>query len=185
MGKIIARIIIVVLLILAVVVCYIFFMRPLTKTNLDLVGRISIERQDYDNLNNQIDSYLELRNEYNIINTKYQKFSLELPFDSDTTVIANDIYDLVDYSGVFLESINFKELKTEGVENVGEESKIGVIEIDILISGTFYQSLTFINSFDVLPRTIRVREITMESNPENYEDISTYIRAETYYDKNI
>lgn len=185
MGKIIARIIIVVLIILAVTVCYLFFIRPVINKNIDLVNKISTERQKYNDLNGRIDTYLEIRNDYDTINARYQKFTIEFPFDSDTTVIANEIYDLVDYSEVELESINFEEIKAEGEENIEKDSSIGIIEIDILITGTFYQSLTFINSFDVLPRTIRVREITMESNPEDYEDISTYIRAETYYDKNI
>ncbi len=68
---------------------------------------------------------------------------------------------------------------------------IGAINVSITVNGSYYQVLTFLNTIEIMPRLIKVENISInlatafddETSSENDLDLSALINFKTFYDK--
>jgi len=174
------KIIIIIIILLAIVLVVVTILLP------NLFGVInkntSIEQEKINNqsLNEQLNSLLVVKDEYNMLNAEYQKFSLQLPSDSDISVFTNEIDDIAEYSNVDIYSIDYSEKAVSE-----EEKKMGLvlIEVELAINGSYNDILNFINTVEKIPRIVKIQSFIIQSTEDNYENLNSYIRANLYYKK--
>lgn len=181
----IQKIVFIILICVIIIFLFIFLVRPIVVTNLNLISKISEEKKVYNTLRLELSELVSLKNKYYALNAEYQKISMQLPSDCDISVLTSEIYDFAKYAGIDIQSINF-EKKNITEDSKKEEQKIGKMEIDMIVEGSYYQILNFLNTIEIMPRIIKINDIIIQSGTEDYENLLAYITAESYfYKKNV
>ncbi len=143
------------------------------------LASIAEEEERNSRLNSELDSYLEDRDEYYILNAEYQKLAMEFPEKDDTLILTNELYEIAGYTGIEINSISFSEVSIEEKELKNTPAK--EISIDMIMEGSYYQTLNFINTIEIMPRIIIVEDINIQSPSNDYNDLVTFISARTYF----
>lgn len=108
---------------------------------------------------------------------------MQLPHDIDITVLTNEIYDIARYADVDIQYIDFADKTIADTEDENEKN-IGVIESNLILEGSYYQILSFINTIEIMPRVIRIEDIAISTGEESYNRLIAYVSFESYFDKN-
>ncbi len=176
-------IIIVVIFIIAIFVVLVFI-RPSIVRNGELLSKISGEQEKNIGLNSEINTYLLARDSFYMVNAEYEKLSMELPVENDLSVLTNEFYEVGQYTGVEIQSVTYEQIITvaEG-EGAVEAIPVEQIKVDLVISGTYYQILNFINTIERVPRIIKIEDLLVQISGVEYEELTGYIRAKTFFEK--
>ncbi|MHB1345935.1 MAG: type 4a pilus biogenesis protein PilO [Candidatus Humimicrobiaceae bacterium] len=165
---------------------------PLARSNADLELKIAENIKTKNDFENSIRSLLEIKSRYFILNAKLDKYNTELPLSGNIPVLTDQIYEIEKYSGVKISTINFRDLPPAIDPNAEKQNPIGHIIVDLNITGSYYQMLTFLNTLEIMPRFLKIEKITINANKidENAGDtalnqiiLSASISFNTYYDK--
>ena len=143
---------------------------------------IELERENNKANVNRLNELLLVRDEYNTLNAKYQKYSMQLPSKNDLDVFTNDIYDIAKYSGVTINSIDYSEQAQEEEEAAEEQEKPETaIDTNFVLEGCYYDIINFVNTIEKMPRIVIVEDVIIQSTEDEYERLSAYVTAQLYY----
>jgi Tfp pilus assembly protein PilO len=178
MRNIYKIIIIAVVFIVSVFLLLVVIRPSLVRSSSHLVS-IAEEEERNSGLNSELDSYLEDRDDYYILNAEYQKLVMELPEKDDTLILTNELYEIAGYTGIEINSISFSEVSIDEKELRNAPAK--EISINIIMEGSYYQTLNFINTIEIMPRIIKVEDISIQSPSDDYNNLVTFLSARTYF----
>lgn len=173
------KVIIVVVIFIISVFLLILIVRPALIRSSSHLVKIAEEEERNVSLNTELDKYLKDRDEYYLLNAEYQKLAMELPDEGDTIVLTNELYEIARYTEVEIDSLNFTE------ENIEEEelkkTPVKEISIDIVLEGSYYEILNYINTIEIMPRIVKVEDIIIQVPSEDYDNLLTFVTAKTYF----
>lgn len=176
----ITKIIFIIIVLIATFLLLILYIVPNLSESIKTREAIKMEREDNKALRERLGELLLERDEYNALNAKYQKFSLELPSENDISIFTDEIYDIAKYANVNINSIDYTE-KSASVK-VEEETEILITEVSLVLEGSYYNILNFIRTMENIPRIVTIEDVMLQSpGDEYYERLSAYITAEIYY----
>ncbi len=173
------KIISIIIIFIVSVLLLILFIIPNLSTAVETSKAIETEREDNKAFRERLEELLLVRDEYNALNAKYQKYSLQLPSESDISIFTNEIYDIAKYADVTIHSIDYVEQFTDKEEREGPE--IIIMKVDLVLEGSYYNILNFVNTIEKMPRIMIIEDIILQSSEGDYERLSTYITAQLYY----
>lgn len=103
---------------------------------------------------------------------------------NDLSVLTNEFYEVGKYTGVEIESVSYEEIASAAEEeDQAEIIPVKQIKIDLVISGSYYQILNFVNTIERVPRIIKIEDILVQTSGEDYEELSGYVRARTFFEE--
>jgi Tfp pilus assembly protein PilO len=178
MRNIYKIIIIAVVFIISVFLLLLVIRPAIVRSGRHLVS-ITEEEERNISLNSELDSYLEDRDDYYILNAEYQKLAMEFPEKDDTLILTNELYEIAGYTGIEINSISFSEVSIDQKELRNTPAK--EISINIVMEGSYYETLNFINTIEIMPRIIKVEDINIQSPSNDYNDLVTFLSARTYF----
>jgi len=173
------KIIIVVLVFIISVFLLLVIVRPALLRSGSHLARITDEEESNISLNSELDSYLKDRDQYYLLNAEYQKLAMELPDKDDTLTLTNELYEIARYTETEINSLTFTEEKI--AEDDLKKTPTKEISIDIVIEGSYYEILNYINTIEIMPRIIKVENIIMQSPTEDFNSLLAFINAKTYF----
>jgi len=179
----IQKIIFIVLIIIITISLFVFIVMPNFSSSTGYVYKINQERTDKSRLEADLHEFLAARDKYHMLNAEYQNLCMQLPHDIDITVLTNEIYDIARYADVDIQYIDFADKTIADTEDENEKN-IGVIESNLILEGSYYQILSFINTIEIMPRVIRIEDIAISTGEESYNRLIAYVSFESYFDKN-
>ncbi len=172
-------ILIVSVFILCIVLVFLFIV-PNLSTSIGTNSAIAKEREDNKTFNEMLESLLLVRNDYYALSAEYQKYSLQLPSENDISIFTNEVYDIANFSNVVIYSINYSD--KSNVEEGEEESGKTIIEANLILQGSYYDVMNFIKTIERMPRIVIIKDIIIQTNEDDFENLSVYITAELYYE---
>jgi len=171
-------ILIVSIFILSVLLVFLFIV-PNLSTSIGTNIAIAKEREDNKTFNEMLEVLLLTRNDYYALSAEYQKYSLQLPSENDISIFTNEVYDIANFSNVVIYSIDYSD--KSNIEEGEEESGKTTIEANLILQGSYYDLMNFIKTIERMPRTVIIKDIIIQSNEDDSENLSAYITAELYY----
>jgi Tfp pilus assembly protein PilO len=175
----ITKIIFILIALIAIALLLILYIVPNLSASIETGKAIETEREDNKAFMERLGGLLLERDEYNALNAKYQKFSLELPSENNTSIFTDEIYDIAKYANVNIISVDYAE-KTTSLK-VKEEPEILITEVTLSLEGSYYNILNFIRTMEKMPRIVTIGDIILQPAGEDYERLSASITAEIYY----
>ncbi len=172
-------ILIVSIFILSVLLVFLFIV-PNLSTSIGANTAIAKEREDNKTFNETLEALLLTRNDYYALSAEYQKYSLQLPSENDISIFTNEVYDIANFSNVVIYSIDYSD--RSNIEEGEEESEKTTIEANLILQGSYYDVMNFIKTMERMPRIVIIKDIIIQSNEDNSENLSAYITAELYYE---
>ena len=112
-----------------------------------------------------------------MLNAEYQKYLLKFPEENNISVITNEFYDIAAYSGVEINSIDYAG---ESIDLEKENMKFNKTTADIIVIGSYYDVISFVNVIEKMPRIAKVISVMVQSTEDNYEYLSAHVRVEMY-----
>lgn len=173
------KIIIIVVIFIISVFMLLLVVRPALLRSSNHLTRIIEEEERNTRLNSELDSYLEDRDRYYLLNAEYQKLAMELPDKDDTLILTNELYEIAKHTEVEINNLTFTEAKIEEDELKIIPTK--EISIDIVLEGSYYEVLNYINTMEIMPRIIIVENIIIQGQPDDFENLLTFVNAKTYF----
>ena len=156
------------------------FMRPSLIRNTELLDKISSEQGKNASINSEIKNYLTARENFYMVNAEYEKLSMELPIKNDLSILTNELYEVGKYTGIEIQSLTYEEI---GGESQTETNPVKQIKVVLVISGTYYQVLNYINTIERVPRIIKIEDILVQVSGQDYENLVGYIKAKTFFEE--
>ena len=104
---------------------------------------------------------------------------MELPDKDDTLILTNELYEIAKHTEVEINKLTFTEAKIEEDELKIIPTK--EISIDIVLEGSYYEVLNYINTMEIMPRIIIVENIIIQGQPDDFENLLTFVNAKTYF----
>ncbi|MBU2562878.1 MAG: type 4a pilus biogenesis protein PilO [Actinobacteria bacterium] len=175
----ITKIIFIIIALIAITLLLVLYIVPNLSARIETSKAIETEREDNKAFRERLGELLLVRDEYNALDAKYQKFSLELPSENDISIFTDEIYDIAKYVNVNINSIDYAEKVTSA--KVKEEPEILITEVTLVLEGSYYNILNFIQTMEKMPRIVTIEDIILQSTGDEYERLSAYITAEIYY----
>jgi Tfp pilus assembly protein PilO len=185
------KIAIIIILILSLIGVLLFLIMPLAKSNAELAIKIAENTKNKNDFENNIKSLLEIKSRYFILNAKLDKYNTQFPLSGNIPILTDQIYEVEKYSGIKISTINYKDQPP--VADAKTQNPIGSITVDLSITGSYYQMLTFLNTLEIMPRFVKIEKISIDSNQTvvdssgentlNQIILSAAISFNTYYDK--
>ena len=175
----ITKIIFILIALIAIALLLILYIVPNLSESIKTGKAIETEREDNKAFMERLGELLLERDEYNALNAKYQKFSLELPSENNTSIFTEEIYDIAKYANVNIISVDYAEKVTS--LKVTEEPEILITEVTLSLEGSYYNILNFIRTIEKMPRIVIIGDIILQSTGDEYERLSASIIAEIYY----
>ncbi|MBE3092571.1 MAG: type 4a pilus biogenesis protein PilO [Actinobacteria bacterium] len=175
----ITKIIFILIVLIAIALLLILYIVPNLSKSIETGKAIETEREDNKAFMERLGELLLERDEYNALNAKYQKFSLELPSENNTSIFTDEVYDIAKYANVNIISVDYAEKVTS--LKVKEESEILITEVILSLEGSYYNILNFIRTMEKMPRIVIIGDIILQSTGDEYERLSASIIAEIYY----
>lgn len=172
-------ILIVSIFILSVVLVFLFIV-PNLSTSIGTNSAIAKEREDNKTFNETLESLLLTRNDYYALNAEYQKYLLQLPPENNQDIFTDEIEEIANFSNVVIYSIDYSDKPNVAEEE--EESGKTTIEANLILQGSYYDVMNFIKTIERMPRIVIIKDIIIQSNEDNSENLSAYITAELYYE---
>jgi len=172
------KIILIIIILLLIIILGIFVVFPNASSSINKTSEIQNEKEKNKALNARLDELLIIRDEYSLIDAEYQKYSLQLPSENDISIFTNEVYDIANYSGVEIYSIDY----SDGAANE-EDEKLGLslIRANMVIEGSYYDIVNFLSALERIPRIIKIDSIILQTAQDNYESITANIRIRLYY----
>lgn len=188
--KTIYRIAIIIIIILAIAAVMLLWFLPSYKDSRRISGEINDKSLEKAALEKEIKDLLDSRSDYFLLNALFDKYNTEIPLSDGITVLTDQIYEIGKYSGIKIQAVDFKEINESSTKK-NEKNMIGAINVSITVNGSYYQVLTFLNTIEIMPRLIKVENISInlatafddETSSENDLDLSALINFKTFYDK--
>jgi len=188
--KIIYKVVLIVILIIAITAVLLLWFLPSYKENKRALSELSNKSQEKTALEKEITDLLNSRSNYILLNALFEKYNTEVPLSDSITVLTDQIYEIGKYSGIKIQSVDFKEINENSIKK-NEKNIIGIINVSVTVNGSYYQVLTFLNTIEIMPRLIKVENISLnlsgifedDSNKENELGLSALINFKTFYDK--
>jgi Tfp pilus assembly protein PilO len=173
------KIIVIVLIFIISIFLLLLIVRPALVRSGRHLSKIIEEEERNTRLNNELDSYLEDRDNYYLLNAEYQKLAMELPDKDDTVILTNELYEIARYTNVNISNLAFTEqgIDVEDLRKTPEKE----ISIDIVLEGSYYEILNFINTIEIMPRIIIIENVIMQNVSDDYDKLSTFINAKTFF----
>ncbi|MHB1376823.1 MAG: type 4a pilus biogenesis protein PilO [Candidatus Humimicrobiaceae bacterium] len=185
------RIATIVFLILSLIGVFVFLIMPLAKSNTELALKIAENTKNKNDFENNIKSYLEIKSRYYILNARLDKYNTQLPLSGNIPILTDQIYEIEKYSGIKISTINFKDLPSASDAKI--KNPIGNIVVELNLTGSYYQILTFLNTLEIMPRFVKIEKILLNANQATSDNtgsnsanqilLSAAISFSTYYDK--
>lgn len=185
------RIATIVFLILSLIGVFVFLIMPLAKSNTELALKIAENTKNKNDFENNIKSYLEIKSRYYILNARLDKYNTQLPLSGNIPILTDQIYEIEKYSGIKISTVNFKDLPSAAGAKI--KNPIGNIVVELNITGSYYQILTFLNTLEIMPRFVKIEKILLNANQATSDNtgsnsanqilLSAVISFNTYYDK--
>lgn len=185
------KIAIIIVLIISLIGVFVFLVMPLAKSNTVLSLKIAENTKNKNDLEDSIKSYLEIKSRYYILNARLDKYNTQLPLSGNIPVLTDQIYEIEKYSGIKISTINFKDLPPAA--DIKIKNPIGTIAVELNITGSYYQILTFLNTLEIMPRFVKVEKVLLNTNQANSGGaetdslnqiiLSAAISFNIYYDK--
>jgi len=168
------RIIIIIVIITLMIAVFFILIRPVIQRNFDIVDKIEQQKEKNAQLRTRIAQLAQVKDNFNILYARYQKYSVELPAGSNIQVLNNEIYNIAQYADIELQSINFSE-------TTSDDDKIGIIDINMVLTGPYYNILVFISTFESMPRITRLDSIDLSYSVEGYPEMIAVVIGKTFY----
>ena len=176
------KIIFIVIIIIITIFLFVFMIRPALMSSLELAYKIEQEKGVKNSLESRIDELIGVKNKYHTLNAEYQKLSMELPSSINISILTNELYDIARYADVYMHSVDFKEVAIPEEEKE-EGTDLSVIEINLIVGGSYHQILNFLSTLEKIPRIIIIEDIIIQSTgeEEDYSNLMAYIIARSYF----
>lgn len=172
--KIIAIVAILVVIILLTVAFVVTNISTMIKNSNEL-GK---EKENSVTLKSRLDELLAVRDKYNLLEAEYSKYLLQLPRENDMSIFTNEINDIAKYSDVNISSINYSE---KAASKEGEKLGLSVIEASLIVEGSYYNIMNFLNTIEKMTRIVKVNNLVFQTTEDDYENINANINIEMYY----
>jgi Tfp pilus assembly protein PilO len=171
-----------IIIIVAILAVIILLSVALITTGVFAVAKNSaeLEKEKENNitLKSRLNDLLIVRDDYNLLEAEYSKYSLQLPGENDMSIFTNEIYDIAGYSDVNIKSINY----SEKAAYKGEEKRgLSIVEASLTIEGSYYNIMNFLNTMERMTRIVKVDSVVLQASEGNYENISGNISIKMYY----
>jgi len=173
------KVIIIALVFIISVFLLLLVVRPALIRSGSHLSSITDEEERNTSLNEELDRYLEDRDRYYLLNAEYQRLAMELPDNDDTLILTNELYEIARHTEATISSLTLTEVKLD--EEEIDKSKTKEIMVDIILVGSYYQTLNFINTIEIMPRIMRVEDIIIQAPATDFDSLLTYISAKTYF----
>lgn len=177
--KNIYKILVIALIFVVSVFLLLLLVRPAFLRSSNHLIRITEEEERNSSLNSELDHYLEDRGTYYVLNAEYQKLAMELPDNDDTLILTNELYEIARYTEIGIMSLAFTE------SGINEDELMDVplreINIELVLEGSYYQILNFINTIEIMPRIIKVENIIIQASETDFDKLLTFVTAKTYF----
>ncbi len=178
-----------ILVILIAAILFLWFI-PSFKANRKISKEICEGTQEKVTLEREINTLTEQKANYFLLNALFEKYNTALPLTDNTSVLIDQLYEIGKYSGIKIQFVDFNEA-SETDSEINEANPVGVIGVNIMITGSYYQILTFLNTVEIMPRFIKVENISLnlsntndaENKNENNPDLTALINFKTFFDK--
>jgi len=173
------KIVVIALVFILSVFILLLIVRPaLVRSGSHLI-RLTGEEERNNSLNAELDSYVENRDKYYLLNAEYRKLAMELPDGDEILLLTNELYEIARYTEVSISNLVFEESRIEEADIM----KIPAVEINIniVIEGSYYQILNFINTVEMMPRIMNLENIFIQAPSSEFDELSTYITVKTYF----
>jgi len=177
--KNIYKIIVIVLVFIVSVFLLLLIVRPALFKSGDHLIRITEEEERNKSLNAEMDQYLEDRDQYYLLNAEYQKLAMELPDKDNTMLLTNELYEIARYTEIDIMNLAFTEKDIGKKELTKTPAK--EISVNLVLEGSYYQILNFINTIEIMPRIMKVENIIIQTSMPENDDLLIYITAKTYF----
>ncbi len=177
--KNIYKIIVIVLVFIVSVFLLLLIVRPALFKSGDHLIRITEEEERNKSLNAEMDQYLEDRDQYYLLNAEYQKLAMELPDKDNTMLLTNELYEIARYTEIDIMNLSFTEKDIGKKELTKTPAK--EISVSLVLEGSYYQILNFINTIEIMPRIMKVENIIIQTSMSENDDLLIYITAKTYF----
>lgn len=173
------KIIVIVLVFIVSVFLLLLIIRPALLRSGNHLIRITEEEEKNSSLNIELDNYLENRDQYYLLNAEYRKLAMELPDADDTLLLTNELYEIARYTEVDITNLVFTESKIE--EEDLAKTPVIQIDIDLMLEGSYYQILNFINTIEIMPRIMNLENIFIQVPSSDFDELLAYITIKTYF----
>lgn len=174
------KIILIIVVLLVTILLVAFIIVPSLNASINKSASIEKEKENNRTLNERLSNLLSIREKYHLLNAEYQKYSLQIPSENDISIFTNEIYDIANYSNIEIYSIDYSEGVVSDQE---EEMGLVIIEANLIINGSYYNILNFINTLEKIPRIAKIERLVIQSSQDKYENLSANIKIEMYYKK--
>ena len=173
------KILIIVVVFILSIFILLLIVRPVLVRSGNHIARVTEEKAKNITLNSELDDFVTARDEYYLLNAEYQRLSMELPEKSDLSILTNELYEIARYTVVEIENLSFDETKID--EEDLKKTPVKEITIDLVLKGSYYEILNFINTVEIMPRIIKVEDIAVQTSGSGYDDLLAFIIARTYF----
>ncbi len=171
-------IIIAVVFILSIFILLLIIRPVLIRTGNHIV-ELTEEKTDNISLNAELDSYIIARDDYYLLNAEYQKLNMEFPEKNDLSILTNELYEIARYTAVDIENLSFNETKIEEEDLRITSSK--EITIDLILRGSYYEILNYINTMEIMPRLIKIEDVLAQNSVSGQDELLVFVIAKTYF----
>lgn len=173
------KIIVIVLVFIASIFLLLLVVRPALLRSGSHLIRITEEEERNDSLNTELDNYLEDRDDYYLLNAEYQRLAMELPDEDDILLLTNELYEIAQYTEVNISSLAFTESKIDEKDLL--KTPVKEISMSLVLEGSYYQILNYINTIEIMPRIMKIEDIIMQAYSSDYDNLLTFVTAKTYF----
>ncbi|MCD4670196.1 MAG: type 4a pilus biogenesis protein PilO [Actinomycetia bacterium] len=153
--------------------------RPVLVRSGSHLARLAGEEERNNSLNAELDTYVKNRDKYYLLNAEYRKLAMELPDGDETLLLTNELYEIARYTEVNISNMVFTESKIDEAEIT--KTPVVEITIDVILEGSYYQILNFINTVEIMPRIMNLENVFMQAPSSDFNELLTYITVKTYF----
>jgi Tfp pilus assembly protein PilO len=172
------KIIAIVAILVVIILLTVAFVVTNISTAIKNSNELGIEKENSVTLKSRLDELLAVRDKYNLLEAEYSKYLLQLPRENDMSIFTNEINDIAKYSDVNISSINYSE---KAASKEGEKLGLSVIEASLIVEGSYYNIMNFLNTIEKMTRIVKVNNLVFQTTEDDYENINANINIEMYY----
>lgn len=172
------RVVIIVIMSVIMLGIFLALIMPVLRQNSQIRFMIEEQKQANSSLTERINQLLGIKEKFTMLYAQYQKYSVELPSKSDIQVLTNEIYNIAQFAEVEIQSIRYNEVVLK------DQEQTPAIDINIAITGEYYNLLVFTQTLESMPRTITLESTELSLAGEGYPEMIALINGKTYYQLN-
>ena len=173
------KIIIIAVVFILSIFILLLIVRPVLTRSGGRIARLTEEKAKNITLNSELDNYITARDDYYLLNAEYQKLNMGLPEKSDLSILTNELYEIARYTVVEIENLSFDETKINEDDLKTIPSK--EITIDLILRGSYYEILNYINTMEIMPRLIKIEDVLAQTSGNENNDLLVFVIAKTYF----